>query len=384
MPLILVDAATVYILYERSRRASALYALSPYSIFVTAVWGIFDNITALFLLLSISYFQKSRYSWSGFFFGLSLVKQYAVLALPAYILQGRRSRDMKGMVFFLLGLGAAMCPTLYFLCFYLREFIYMNLVFHSYRIGGGLTPLNALWNVHNMPFGSGITQAVVAVWLVAYGLTILFSWTRKLNLADAAVSMLLCYLAFGKVINEQYLLSVYPFMLMKWPKLTTALGNLSVIFGIVRSTPIYWAYPLLQHLNTYQILRTSWYAFQHSAWVDVLYHSALFTLGTLFFIAVAASVLRMFVRGVPTNPGGIDLLISPFRQPLHKQMNQTPYSRIMAFPRTKSYMQSGKSQLALSSHFDLQSIGLRAPVELSLQPCFALTEHPSGGLREPR
>lgn len=60
LPIIIIDSIIVFVLFSKNTKAAKLYALSPYVIFITGIWGMFDSLVALMLLLSILTLSKGQ------------------------------------------------------------------------------------------------------------------------------------------------------------------------------------------------------------------------------------------------------------------------------------------------------------------------------------
>ena len=98
LPVIAADAVAVYLLYQRNARAGWAYALSPYVIVITSLWGNFDPLIGVLLLISYLAYDRSKFA-SGFAFGLSMMKEYTVAAAPAiFVGIGKKPKELLSFI----------------------------------------------------------------------------------------------------------------------------------------------------------------------------------------------------------------------------------------------------------------------------------------------
>ncbi len=212
MPFIIVDSLITYILGKRSLRVATIYALSPYAILITGAWGMFDSMIALSLLLSIMLMEKGRYALSGLVYGFSLVKLYPILTLPVLLLELRR-KGFSALTSFIAGLALSQIPTLLYLALDPHSFIYSTLVFHILRQPSGLTPLRMLYSAENIILTSAISMLHTLVSASVYLVILTYISRSNMDVTRGVTVTLLYFLAFSKVVHEQYYLSVYPLLL---------------------------------------------------------------------------------------------------------------------------------------------------------------------------
>ena len=86
MPIFIADISVVYLLAKTDLKKAELYAFCPYVIFISAIWGMFDAIVAVFLLISYLTFDRNPFV-SGIAYGVSLVKLYTIVLLPLYVVR---------------------------------------------------------------------------------------------------------------------------------------------------------------------------------------------------------------------------------------------------------------------------------------------------------
>ncbi|MCX8195824.1 MAG: hypothetical protein N3F67_01925 [Acidilobaceae archaeon] len=242
-PLIGADLVITYLLWNRRRELAALYAFSPYVILISAAWGMFDGLVALCLLLAILFAERGALVLSGLAYGLSLMKPYSLLALPPFIAFAFR-KGPRALAGFSLGFLASQLPTLAYLLLSPQEFFHVTLLFHSLRPPSGLTPLKAL----SFAEDSRLTF-LLNLYFIAFVLTYLFMLTaivrRGVGLQESVLASLSFFLAFGKVVHEQYYLSLFPLALLCQERKARALEALFLLYLTVNSALYLLSLPLL-------------------------------------------------------------------------------------------------------------------------------------------
>jgi len=302
-PVILADGAVTYLLAKRDLGLGRIYAFSPYVILISAIWGNFDALVALSLLVSVLS-AKDHPKLSGLFYGLSLMKLYTIVLLPVFVVQMFRQRRTSGVLGFSLGLVLSQIPTLYWLATDSKSFLADILAYNTARTGGGITPLNTLWTIASLSFDQSISRVALLVLVVAVTIAVVTALWRRLDLVDSSILLLCTYLMFGMVVNEQYLLAVFPLLLLRFQKLAQRLGNTAFVFSMFSSTPVYFALPLLYELNQAGFA-FAFFNFIGTMDLFVVRSVILFSLGAYFFLSnfdVIGSVIarRSGVGAAPT------------------------------------------------------------------------------------
>ncbi len=243
LPIIALDVMIVLLLAGRDRGAAALYALSPFSIFITGVWGMFDSLVAFSLLASMLASGRGRAGAAGFLYGIALTKFYPIAALPAFLifyLKGGGS-----LARFLAGVAVSQAPTLVALALSPKAFIDTTILFHTGRVGGGLTPLNVTWLIDNAALDASITGLASVVGIVIYAAVVYALIKAKhFRLEDAMLILMLVWLIFGKIVNEQYVIAILPLLLLRSHRKGMLISYIPLIFSFANATPLYFALPL--------------------------------------------------------------------------------------------------------------------------------------------
>jgi len=224
-PIILADTGIGYLIWllgGKSRRMVKLsllgWMLNPYAITISAVWGEFDSIAILFLLLSIYYMTKNRISWSGFWLGLgAATKIFPGLILPGlliFLLFNRRGQIPKYLGIFSATTAAAFSSLIVFP--YPLEYIGRLLTGRASPSFYGVTQFtglswmivfNALSPPPQLPFFLILLPVTLGSVLAAY-------W-KKLNvnsLLGLLAASLLCFYLSYPIVNVQYELWPIPML----------------------------------------------------------------------------------------------------------------------------------------------------------------------------
>jgi hypothetical protein len=257
IPVIAADAVVVYLLYRRNPRLGWVYALSPYVIVITSLWGNFDPLIGLLLLISYLAFDRSKFL-SGFAFGLSMMKVYTVAAAPAFLLaMGRKPRDLAA---FVAGALVANIPSLYYLVADPSSFLYA-LGFQAARPTNGVNIYYALIELRDIVLEVNVAELITLVFVVALAAATFKIWRSKIELKESIVLLMLVYLVFAPVANEQLLAAILPLGLLTrnfshklavFPLLYIAFNASYFYFA----TPIFYQTPALQ--AAYNGLITWW------------------------------------------------------------------------------------------------------------------------------
>jgi hypothetical protein len=261
MPIILADAAVIYLLSKREPRIGLFYALNPYVLFITAMWGNFDPLVGLFLLASYLCFNEQRIL-SGFLYGLSLIKIYPLVLLP--FLTARSFSGWREFMKFLLGLSIASLPVISYLFVAPNSFL-NAMLFQGTRPVNGMNVYYAVSSVQGMFFRTAITRVATFIFAIAL-LSLTYVVLRERQpMLNSVVMLMLAWMIFAPVTNEQYLASLMPLALLSqrfdkklwiFPLLFTAFNATYAYFAM----PIFWADAALRDL----------YAVIHGGWVEAV------------------------------------------------------------------------------------------------------------------
>lgn len=248
IPVIAADTVAVWLLYKRNPRLGWAYALSPYVIVITSVLGEFDPLVGVLLLIAYLEFDRSRF-WSGFAFGLSMMKFYTVAAAPVFLLGvGRKPKELAA---FLAGAFVANLPSMYYLLVDPSSFMYA-IGFQATRAAGGVNIWSDLIALNSVSLQLQAANVVSLVFVAALVVAVVASWKSHIELKESIVLLMLVYMVFAPVTNEQLLAAVLPLGLLArnfshklaiFPLAFLAFNNSATFFYL--ATPILFQSPAL-------------------------------------------------------------------------------------------------------------------------------------------
>ena len=240
IPIVLADMLVVYLLAGKDTRKAKIYAFCPYVIFIGVVWGMFDAFVALFLLLS--YLTSSRNNFlSGLFYGLSLMKLYTVVLLPLYVV--RLFGRWKALAAFLSGFAVTLLPIVYYLIVSPVSIWNVLVTFQGGRLMGGVNLYNFIWVVQDLQFDL-IVSMIPSILLIVALWYLIRRFGMKAPLLQSTLAIMFAYFLFGKVINEQFLVAIFPLMLL-CKECDHRIWVAPFIFIFLRSPFYYFMLPIL-------------------------------------------------------------------------------------------------------------------------------------------
>jgi len=244
-PIIVADLLIALVLYELIKRESpkhAYYALlawlfNPYVIWISSVWGMFDAIPALLVLLSVYLLIARKYRSSAILLAVSvLFKLYAIILIPImFLIIYKRGEKVKALRYFLLSTLVVLIATFtaYAIAaslagqdpLSLSTQLIVNLFYKraSPDWGGqnlfqNLTPLtflNEIFKDLHVSMNIPISPLLMGIALIFLAFQILRSKPLQDQeiIAYAVVAHFVTYLTYS-VVNEQYLIWVLPLILV--------------------------------------------------------------------------------------------------------------------------------------------------------------------------
>ena len=296
IPIILADVLVVYLLAGRDLRKAKIYAFCPYVVFIGVVWGMFDALVALFLLMS--YLTWSRNSFlSGLSYGLSLLKLYTIVLLPLYMI--RLFGKWKALAGFLCGLAVTLLPLAYYYILSPTSIWNVLVTFQGTRIMGGVNLYNFIWIVQDLQFDLQIS-AYPNYFLAIALLLLLIKFGRKPPLLQSMLAIMFAYFLFGRVVNEQFLVAIFPLILL-CKECDHRIWIAPFIFIFLRSPfyyfiiPILWTSPFFYgyYLQADQV----WRQLQAAGYLQI----PMYAVGVAFSLLIFWNLLRL----VDAKRGGI-------------------------------------------------------------------------------
>ena len=288
VPIILADVFVVYLLAGMDVKKAKIYAFCPYVVFISVVWGMFDALVAVFLLASYLTYSRSNLL-SGIFYGLSLMKLYTVVLLPLYAV--RLFRRRRAFVEFFGGFTLTLLPVVYFLFTGPSSIWNVLVAFQGARIMGGVNLYNFIWVVQDLPFDL-LVSMIPNIALVAVLLLLIFKLGRKAPLLESILVFMFAYFLFGKVINEQFLVSIFPLILL-CRECDHRLWLAPFVFIFLRSPFYYFALPILWtspiFYSYYLQADVVWRQLQAAGYLQI----PMYAVGVTFSLAILWSLLRV-------------------------------------------------------------------------------------------
>ena len=301
IPIFIADVGVVYLLARIDPRKAKMYAFCPYVIFISAIWGMFDAMVAVFLLLSYLSFGKNSFV-SGLTYGLSLMKLYTIVLLPLFVV--RLFGKWRELLQFLVGLGITLLPVAYFLIVSRTSVWNVLVTFQGTRIMGGANLYNFIWIVPDVRFDLAVS-AIPNYFLAISLVVLLVRFGRRGPMLEAILAFMLAYFLFGRVLNEQFLVSILPLMLL-CNECDYRLWVAPFVFIFLRSPfyyfalPILWASPIF-----YQYYLTAdqmWLGLQSAGYLMI----PMYAVGVAFSLLLLLNLQRILEATPPID--GLDYL----------------------------------------------------------------------------
>ena len=303
LPIILADILVVYLLAGIDLRKAKIYAFCPYVIFISVIWGMFDALVAMFLLAS--YLMSSRSNvLSGVFYGLSLLKLYTVVLLPLYLV--RLFGRWRALLEFLGGFTLTLLPVVYFLIVSPNSIWNVLVSFQGTRLMGGVNMYNFIWVVQDLIFDLIVSWIPNIILLVAL-VIVVPKFGRRAPLLESILAIMFLYFLFGKVINEQFLVSIFPLILLS-RECDHRLWVAPFLFIFLRSPLCYFALPILWtspfFYSFYLQADVAWRQLQAAGFLQI----PMYAVGVAFSLAIfwnLTRILKTTHTGVASEPADL-------------------------------------------------------------------------------
>lgn len=224
LPIIASDAAVGFLIYRLALRlgldgrraffASLLWLFNPISLFMSSVWGMFDSIAVLFMLLSMNYVISEKYVKAGVMTGIGIaVKLLPALLIPptiAYLVKSGEM-SMKEAVK-KIAIPSAATFTLFSTPFLTTPIEYFRHLFQHTKSVGSFTYWAVLSNIVNVSNFWFISIIIFAMLLAA---AYRIYWNRGLQgYVRMSAATVAAFLATSPKVNIQYLLTLIPLLLI--------------------------------------------------------------------------------------------------------------------------------------------------------------------------
>ncbi|MBO8142902.1 MAG: hypothetical protein H0Z37_12155, partial [Firmicutes bacterium] len=225
LPIIISDILVGILVYgiaarlgfdeKKSLLIMGIWLFNPITYFMSSIWGMFDSIAVLFMLISIKYIIDEKYTRSAIAAGIGI----AVKILPALILLPTlvhllKSGKLDLRKFILrIALPAAAVFLIISTPFLTTPIEYFNALFHHTKSVGGFTywiAVSTLVNLSNFWFIPFIAFLIITIYIY-----------RKIRVGldedgyiDACAATVAVFLATSPKVNIQYTLTLIPLLLL--------------------------------------------------------------------------------------------------------------------------------------------------------------------------
>jgi SAM-dependent methyltransferase/Gpi18-like mannosyltransferase len=233
IPIFLCDVGVCLVLFRYVSRlsgseqlgtiAGTAYFLSPFTIWISAFWGMFDALPVFLSLIAFVLLTEEKYELSGLFTGLAVAAKYfALLLVPValIIILKKNPKRLRNYLLLLILPIALIC--LPFLILEPQNFVeaIINPVVGATMGRLNLWALLSLLNVKELPWVFAFIDVVLMallyafIWIKSYNNTETDNPTAFLN-REILLNLFVFYFFF-RVLNEQYLLWAQPFLIIEY------------------------------------------------------------------------------------------------------------------------------------------------------------------------
>ena len=200
---------------KKSLLIMGIWLFNPITYFMSSIWGMFDSIAVLFMLISIKYIIDEKYIRSAVAAGIGI----AVKILPALILLPTLAHLLKSgkldLRNFVLKIALPVAAVFLVIStpFLTTPIEYFNALFHHTKSVGGFTywiAVSTLVNLSNFWFIPFIAFLIITIYIY-----------RKIKVGvdedgyiDACAATVAVFLATSPKVNIQYTLTLIPLLLL--------------------------------------------------------------------------------------------------------------------------------------------------------------------------
>jgi len=230
-----INASLLYILAGKGRKgclASVLYYLNPMTIYISAIYGMFDQIMLTFVLLSLLYLKKNLWI-SGLFMGLALAtKQTIWVAFIPFVVYFIEDFKINKFINFLFSLALTFIIMLSpFIIFDPKSFYNMLRIFLNpegqpgytepvvYSFNGISSLMTYYYDLEtmnkNVPLPNDLRLTIIRLWFLPFLILIVLSIISAYASKDPLKALTLGYSSFIATywrVNHQYLVPLIGFL----------------------------------------------------------------------------------------------------------------------------------------------------------------------------
>jgi hypothetical protein len=230
------------------------------------------------------------------------MKLYTIVLLPLYVV--RLFRKWKALTAFLAGFAVTLLPVVYYLIVSPVSIWNVLVTFQGGRLMGGVNLYNFIWVVQDLQFDLVISM-IPNILLVVALYYLIRRFGMKAPLLQSTLAIMFAYFLFGKVINEQFLIAIFPLMLL-CKECDHRLWVAPFAFVFLRSPfyyfmlPILWTSPVFY--GYYLQADEVWRQLQAAGYLQI----PMYAVGIAFSLLIFWNLLRLIDAthdGIPSMPG---------------------------------------------------------------------------------
>jgi len=285
LPIIFADLSIPLFIYinrnslnipdTKARYILILWLLNPYTILISSVWGQYDSIPTLLMILSLIYLAKGFIFRSAIFMALGfLFKFFTILILPIILIALLNSKKIKVALKFTI--IVSLISLIQLLVYYVTVPQLIIDIIH-YRAGisawgeyyQGLTYLTLLWRcgltkiLQPSPFLLLYSAILITILIIIkFRRTDLLDITKPSNVLMLAYLSLIPFFLSYNMINQQYFMWILPLLLIisyGYKKLNLFIVNMMILlvtlytlmYLIIPLRFILWKPPIFDLLSIY-------------------------------------------------------------------------------------------------------------------------------------
>jgi len=249
LPIIVSDILVGILVYRiaarlgfderRSLLIAGIWLFNPITYFISTIWGMFDSIAVLFMLISIKYILDEKYIRSAIAAGVGIAVKIlpALILLPTLVhLLKSGKLDLKNFIL-RIAFPAAAVFLIISTPFLTTPIEYFNALFHHTKSVGQFTywiAVSTIVNLSNFWYIPFIAFLIITIYIYKK-MGIGLNHDRYI---DACAAVVAVFLATSPKVNIQYTLTLIPLLLLS--KSFWAQKNFKRNFILLISSAVLW------------------------------------------------------------------------------------------------------------------------------------------------
>ena len=249
LPIIISDILVGILVYRiaarlgfderRSLLIAGIWLFNPITYFISTIWGMFDSIAVLFMLISIKYILDEKYIRSAIAAGVGIAVKIlpALILLPTLVhLLKSGKLDLRNFIL-RIAFPAAAVFLVISTPFLTTPIEYFNALFHHTKSVGQFTywiAVSTIVNLSNFWYIPFIAFLIITIYIYKK-MGIGLNYDRYI---DACAAVVAVFLATSPKVNIQYTLTLIPLLLLS--KSFWAQKNFKRNFILLISSAVLW------------------------------------------------------------------------------------------------------------------------------------------------